>query len=202
MSPIRPRVICLDLEGVLVPEIWIAVAEKTKIAELRRTTRDEPDYDKLMKFRIGILKRSGIRLAHIQKVIAGMGPLPGAAKFIHAARSRHQVIILSDTFAQFAAPLMKQLGWPTIFCNSLQTDSRGFIARHVMRQANGKEHAVRALHGLNFEVAAAGDSFNDLTMIQNADVGVFFRPPRAIAVRFPKIRVCQTYAQLGKALFR
>jgi phosphoserine/homoserine phosphotransferase len=141
----KTRVICLDLEGVLVPEIWIAVAEKTRIPDLRRTTRDEPDYDKLMRFRIGILKRAGIRLSHIQKVIAGMGPLPGAARFIQEARSRHQVIILSDTFAQFAAPLMKQLGWPTIFCNSLQTDAAGFISKHVMRLDNGKEHAVRAL---------------------------------------------------------
>ena len=127
------RIICLDLEGVLVPEIWIAVAAKTGVAELRRTTRDEPDYDKLMRFRIDLLKRKGIRLAQIQKVIAGLGPLPGAASFLRSARSRHQVIILSDTFEPFAAPLMKQLGWPTIFCNSLQTDRAGFITRHVMR---------------------------------------------------------------------
>lgn len=198
----RSRVICLDLEGVLVPEIWIAVAAKTGIAELRRTTRDEPDYDKLMRYRIHILKQAGVRLAQIQKVIAGMGPLPGAAKFLQAARARHQVLILSDTFEQFAAPLMKQLGWPTIFCNSLQTDAAGFLHRHVMRQDNGKQHAVRALHDLHFEVAAAGDSYNDLTMIQTADVGVFFRPPQSIAAGHKNIPVCQTYAQLAKALFR
>lgn len=197
----RTRVICLDLEGVLVPEIWIAVAEKTRIAELRRTTRDEPDYGKLMRFRIGILKQAGIRLADIQKVIAKMGPLPGAAAFIEAARSRHQVIILSDTFSQFAAPLMKQLGWPTIFCNALETDRAGYITRHVMRIDNGKEHAVRALQKLHFEVFAAGDSFNDLTMIQNADKGVFFCPPKSISDKFPKIPVCRTYARLARELF-
>ncbi len=197
----KTRVICLDLEGVLVPEIWVAVADKTRIVELRRTTRDEPDYDKLMRFRIGILKHAGIRLSDIQKVIARMGPLPGAAKFIASARARHQVVILSDTFSQFAAPLMKQLGWPTIFCNSLETDRAGFITRHVMRLDNGKEHAVRALKALNFEVVAAGDSFNDLTMIQNAHKGVFFCPPKSISDRFPKIRVCRTYTQLAKELF-
>jgi len=197
----RTRVICLDLEGVLVPEIWIAVARKTGIAELKRTTRDEPDYDKLMRFRIGILRKAGIRLRDIQKVIAGMGPLPGASKFILAARERHQVVILSDTFAQFAAPLMKQLGWPTIFCNSLETDKAGFISRHVMRLDNGKEHAVRALKALNFEVYAAGDSFNDLTMIRTAHKGVFFCPPASITAKYPSVPVCKTYAELGKALF-
>ncbi|MBP9732842.1 MAG: bifunctional phosphoserine phosphatase/homoserine phosphotransferase ThrH [Candidatus Omnitrophica bacterium] len=196
----RTRVICLDLEGVLVPEIWIAVAEKTRISDLKRTTRDEPDYDKLMRFRIGILKKAGIRLADIQKVIASMGPLPGAAKFVSGVRAKFQLIILSDTFGQFAAPLMKQLGWPTIFCNSLEVDESGFIVRHVMRQTNGKEHAVRALQKLNFAVHAAGDSFNDLTMIQAADKGVFFCPPASIASRFPKIPVCRTYAQLAKAI--
>lgn len=199
---VRSRVICLDLEGVLVPEIWVAVAQKTGIAELRRTTRDEPDYDKLMSFRIRVLKRAGVRLSLIQKVIAGMSPLPGAASFLRGARSRHQVVILSDTFEQFAAPLMKQLGWPTIFCNALETDAAGFLSRHVMRQVNGKEHAVRALRRLNFEVAAAGDSYNDLTMIRTADIGVFFRPPQSIVDRNREIPVCRTYAELGKTLFR
>ena len=198
----KQSIVTLDLEGVLTPEIWIAVAEKTGIAELRRTTRDEPDYDKLMRFRIGVLKKSGIRLAAIQKVIAGLGPLPGADRFLRAVRARHSVIILSDTFEPFAAPLMKQLGWPTIFCNSLETDSKGFISRHVMRLQNGKEHAVHALQKLHFEVAAAGDSFNDLTMIQAAQVGVFFRPPESIWARFPRIPVCRTYPQLIKALCR
>lgn len=196
----RSRIVCLDLEGVLVPEIWIAVARKTRIDALRRTTRDEPDYDKLMRFRIGILKQARIRLADIQKVIGTLRPLPGAAAFVREARARHQVVILSDTFAQFAAPLMKQLGWPAIFCNSLETDRSGYISRHVMRLINGKEHAVRAFQKLNFEVRAAGDSFNDLTMIQRADKGVFFRPPASIASRFKSIPVCQTYTQLAKAL--
>jgi phosphoserine/homoserine phosphotransferase len=201
MTAPRSRIICLDLEGVLVPEIWVAVAEKTQIAELRRTTRDEPDYDKLMRFRIDLLKRRNIRLPQIQKIISGLGPLPGAAKFMNDARSRHQVIILSDTFEQFAVPLMKQLGWPTIFCNSLRTDKAGFITKHLMRLNNGKEHAVRALRNLNFEVVAAGDSFNDVTMIQASDRGVFFRPPKSISDRYPRIPVCQTYARLSKELF-
>lgn len=197
----RSRVICLDLEGVIVPEIWIAVAEKTRIDALRRTTRDEPDYNKLMRFRINILKEARIRLIDVQRVIARMGPLPGAAAFVREARSKYQVVILSDTFEQFAAPLMKQLDMPTIFCNSLETDRLGYITRHVMRLDNGKEHAVRAFQKLNFEVHAAGDSFNDLTMIQRADKGVFFRPPDSIALKYPAIPVCRTYAQLAKALF-
>lgn len=196
----RPRVICLDLEGVLVPEIWIAVAQKTGISDLKRTTRDEPDYDKLMRFRIGILKKAKVRLADVQKVIASMGPLPGAARFVAETRSKYQLVILSDTFSQFAAPLMRQLGWPTIFCNSLETDASGYISRHVMRQPNGKEHAVRALQKLNFRVHAAGDSFNDLTMIRTADKGVFFCPPASIAARFPKVPVCRTYPQLARAI--
>jgi phosphoserine/homoserine phosphotransferase len=171
------RMVCLDLEGVLVPEIWIAFSEATGIPELRRTTRDEPDYDKLMHFRIALLKERGLKLADIQSVIGGMEPLDGAKRFIAALKERTQVVILSDTFAQFAKPLMAKLGYPTLFCNSLVVDPSGTITGYELRQKDGKRKSVEAFKSLNFRVFAAGDSFNDLSMIRAADAGSLFRAP-------------------------
>jgi phosphoserine/homoserine phosphotransferase len=189
------KVVCLDLEGVLVPEIWIAVASSTGIPELRRTTRDEPDYDKLMRERITILKAKGIKLADVQKVISDIDPLPGACEFARLLREKTQLIILSDTFSEFAAPLMSKLSYPTIFCNSLIVED-GFIAGHKLRQPNGKFHAVRALKSIGMEVFAAGDSFNDLAMIAEASLeggGALFRAPPAIAAGHPEIPQTETY---------
>jgi phosphoserine / homoserine phosphotransferase len=174
------HLVCLDLEGVLVPEIWIAFSEATGIPELKITTRDEPDYDKLMKFRIGILREKGLGLADIQRVIGAMDPLPGAKEFVAALRRRGQFIILSDTFTQFAAPLMAKLGYPTLFCNSLVVDSSGAISGYELRQKDGKRKSVEALKSLNFKVFAGGDSFNDLSMIRAADSGSLFRAPASI----------------------
>ena len=174
------RIVCLDLEGVLVPEIWIAFSEAAGIPELRRTTRDEPDYDKLMRFRLEILARNNLKLADIQRVIAGMDPLPGAAEFAAAVRERTQLIILSDTFEQFAKPLMAKLSRPCLLCNSLTTDSGGSVTGYQLRQKNGKWEAVKAFKSLNMAVFAAGDSFNDLAMIREADAGCLFRAPEAI----------------------
>ena len=173
------QVICLDLEGVLVPEIWIAFSKRTGIAELSRTTRDEPDYDKLMRFRIGLLKQHGLKLADIQEVIAGMGPMEGAKDFLDDLRSRYQVMILSDTFYEFAQPLMRQLGWPTLLCHKLEVDDEGFVTRHVLRMADQKRHAVNALRLLNFQVIAAGDF---LQRHRHADVGArgLLHPPARV----------------------
>jgi len=192
---------CLDLEGVLVPEIWIAVAEEMEIGELRLTTRDVPDYDVLMKRRIAILRENNIRLRDIQRVIAGLKPLPGAKNFLARLRSRFQVIILSDTYYEFAGPLMKKLGEPTLFCNWLETDSRGFIVNYRLRQRNGKEKAVRGLKGLGFSVCAVGDSYNDLTMLKAADRGIFFKPPEKIKEEYPNFKVTRNYRELLKALY-
>ena len=194
------QVICLDLEGVLVPEIWIAFAERTGIAEFRRTTRDEPDYDKLMRWRLGLLRQHGLKLADIQDVIAGMAPLPGARDFLDELRSAFQVVILSDTFYEFADPLMRQLGRPTLFCHRLLVDAEGFVADYRLRQPDQKRQAVNALKGLNFRVAAAGDSFNDTGMLQAADAGFFIHPPPAIAAQFPQFPVASSYAQLRAAI--
>ncbi|HTL47956.1 MAG TPA: bifunctional phosphoserine phosphatase/homoserine phosphotransferase ThrH [Verrucomicrobiae bacterium] len=194
------KICCLDLEGVLVPEIWIRVAEKTRIKELRITTRDWPDYDKLMKYRIGILKERGIRLKDIQKVIAGIGPLPGAKKFLDALRAQREVIILSDTFYEFAAPLMRQLDMPTLFCNYLSVDKKGFIKDYHLRIRNGKEKAVKALRKLNFYIKAAGDSYNDLTMLRAANQGILFNPPESIRKECPQFRVATKHAELLKLL--
>ena len=191
---------CLDLEGVLVPEIWIAVSKKTGIRDLRFTTRDIPDYDVLMQRRLKILKKEGIRLKDIQNVIAGIRPLPGAKAFLENLRAKHQVIILSDTFEEFALPLMKQLGMPTIFCNSLKTDKRGFISGYTLRQKDGKRKAVENLKRSSFTVYAAGDSYNDITMLKSADKGVLFNPPDAIRRQFPKFKITKNYAQLLRAL--
>ena len=189
-------IVCLDLEGVLVPEIWIAVAQKTRIPELRRTTRDEPDYDKLMCFRLALLRERGIKLKDIQNVIAKIKPLPGALAFLNRLRSRAQVIILSDTYYEFAAPLMKQLGWPTLFCNWLRADEKGFIASYHLRQPDGKKKAVESLKKLGFPVHAAGDSYNDLAMLLAADRGVLFKPPDRIVQENPNLPVARNYPDL------
>ncbi|MCL2264874.1 MAG: bifunctional phosphoserine phosphatase/homoserine phosphotransferase ThrH [Treponema sp.] len=174
------NMVCLDLEGVLVPEIWISFSEAAGIPELRRTTRDEPDYDKLMKFRIDILNRNNLKLPDIQKVISGMQPLPGAKEFSDALREKTQLIILSDTFEQFAKPLMAKLSWPALFCNSLKTDMDGNVTGYSLRQQHGKRQAVKAFKSMNMRVFAAGDSFNDLEMIREADLGCLFRAPQKI----------------------
>ena len=174
------QVVCLDLEGVLIPEIWIAFAERTGIADFRRTTREEPDYDTLMRYRLALLKQHGLKLADIQAVIAGMAPMDGAKAFLDELRSRFQVIILSDTFYEFAEPMMRQLGRPTLFCHQLVIDGDGFVADYTLRQPNQKAHAVNALKGLNFQVIAAGDSYNDTGMLGAADAGFFIHPPEAI----------------------
>jgi phosphoserine/homoserine phosphotransferase len=190
------QVVCLDLEGVLVPEIWIAFAERTGIPEFRRTTRDEPDYDKLMRFRLGLLRDKGLKLADIQAVIAGMAPMEGAKAFLDDLRARYQVIILSDTFYEFADPLMAQLGRPTLFCHKLETDADGFVADYKLRQPDQKRHAVNALKGLNFQVIAAGDSYNDTGMLGAADAGFFIHPPEGIVAQFPQFPVNHSYAEL------
>lgn len=190
------QMICLDLEGVLVPEIWIAFSKRTGIAELSRTTRDEPDYDKLMRYRIDLLKRHGLKLADIQEVIAGMGPMEGAKDFLDDLRSRYQVLILSDTFYEFAQPLMRQLGWPTLLCHKLEVDAEGFVTRHVLRMPDQKRHAVNALRLLNFQVIAAGDSYNDTGMLMAAHAGFFIHPPESIVAQFPQFPVTRSYAEL------
>ena len=174
------KIICLDLEGVLVPEIWIAFSQAVGIPEFRRTTRDEPDYDKLMNFRLALLKENKLKLADIQKVIGSMEALEGADDFILKIRERTQLIILSDTYEEFARPLMAKLGWPTLFCNSLITGKDGEITGYRLRQKEGKMHAVAALKTLNMKVFAAGDSFNDLLMIRKANQGCLFRAPEKI----------------------
>ncbi|MCL2190882.1 MAG: bifunctional phosphoserine phosphatase/homoserine phosphotransferase ThrH [Treponema sp.] len=187
------RLVCLDLEGVLVPEIWIAFSLATGIPELQRTTREEPDYDKLMRFRLDILADRGLRLADIQKVISGMDPLPGAAEFAGALRERTQLVILSDTFEQFASPLMEKLSRPCLFCNSLVTGPGGEIAGYRLRQQDGKRKAVIAFKSMGLEVFAAGDSHNDLTMIREADSGCLFRAPESIRKEHASIPCTDTY---------
>ena len=196
----KPRIVCLDLEGVLVPEVWIAFAEKTGIPELRRTTRDEPDYDVLMRGRLAILDRHGLKLPDIQDVIATMRPLDGAPEFLEKIRSQTQLIILSDTFSQFAQPLMKQLGWPTLFCHELVVEPSGRVADYRLRLADGKRKAVQALQGLAFTVHAAGDSYNDTAMLGAADRGVLFSCPDNVAAEFPQFRRTETYDDLYDAL--
>ena len=190
---------CLDLEGVLVPEIWINVAATTGIDALRRTTRDEPDYDKLMRGRLQILDQHGLTLPDIQKVIGQMRPLDGAYEFLTWLRSQWQVIILSDTFYQFAAPLMAQLDHPCLFGNSLVVDAQGRVRDYTLRIRYGKRKAVMALKLLNFDVVAAGDSYNDTTMLGEADAGILFRPPDNVVRDFPQFRVTHTYDELRAA---
>jgi len=190
------QIVCLDLEGVLVPEIWIAFSERTGIPEFRRTTRDEPDYDKLMQYRLALLRQHGLKLADIQAVIAGMAPMEGARAFLDELRTRYQVLILSDTFYEFADPLMAQLGRPTLFCHRLLTDAEGYVAEYRLRQPNQKFHAVNALKALNFQVIAAGDSYNDTGMLGAADAGFFIHPPEGIVAQFPQFPVHHSYAGL------
>jgi phosphoserine/homoserine phosphotransferase len=192
----KPVIVCLDLEGVLVPEIWINVALKTGIEALKITTREMPDYDKLMKQRLAILDRHKLTIRDIQDVIATMGPLDGATEFIAWLRERCQVIVLSDTFYQFAQPLMRQLGFPTLFCNQLEIDGGGRIVDYHMRMQNQKKHSVAALKSLNFFTMAAGDAYNDTAMLAEADAGFFFRPPDHLPKEFPQFPVTQTYEQL------
>jgi phosphoserine/homoserine phosphotransferase len=195
-------VACLDLEGVLVPEIWIAFSERVGIPELRRTTRDEPDYDKLMKWRIALLADKGFALPDIQRVIAGMAPLPGAREFLDGLRERMQVVILSDTFNQFAQPLMRALGWPTLLCHDLEIDGTGRITGYRLRQSDAKRAAVLALRGLNLRTIAAGDSYNDTRMLAAADRGVLFRPPENVIREFPEFPVTRDYDELRAAFAR
>ncbi len=190
------QVVCLDLEGVLIPEIWIAFAERTGIAEFRRTTREEPDYDKLMRYRLGLLRQHGLKLKDIQDVIGGMAPMDGAKDFLDELRSRFQVIILSDTFYEFADPMMRQLGRPTLFCHKLVIDAEGFVADYTLRQPNQKAHAVNALKSLNFQVMAAGDSYNDTGMLGAADAGFFIHRTESIVAQFPQFPVNHSYAEL------
>ena len=196
--PTQPPLLATDLEGVLVPEIWIAVAEKTGIERLRLTTRDIPDYDQLMLGRIAILREHKVKLADIQSVIATLDPLPGALEYLEWARAHTQLIILSDTFYEFAAPLMLKLGHPTLFCNSLTIDHDGNIAGYRMRQEHGKQLSVAAFKSLQFQVVAIGDSYNDTAMLAAADTGILFRPPDAIATEFPQFPVMREYAQLRR----
>ncbi|MBC8004000.1 MAG: bifunctional phosphoserine phosphatase/homoserine phosphotransferase ThrH [Verrucomicrobia bacterium] len=194
------RLICLDVEGVLLPEIWINVAHKTGIKELERTTRDEPDYRKLMQARIQILKDNKLTIHDIRAVIGTMEPMEGARIFLDGLRSRCQVILLSDTFVEFAQPLMEKLGWPTLFCNSLVIDADGVIQDFALRQEDGKKKAVQAHQGLNFEVFASGDSYNDLSMIQTADRGAFFHAPARILEENPTIPSFTAYGALSQFL--
>jgi phosphoserine/homoserine phosphotransferase len=196
----KPVVVCLDLEGVLVPEIWINVALKTGIEDLKITTREMPDYDKLMRQRLDILDRHALKIDDIQDVIAKMGPLDGATEFLAWLRERWQLIILSDTFYQFAQPLMRQLGFPTLFCNQLEIDRSGRIVNYHMRMQDPKKHAVAAVKSLNFFTMAAGDSYNDTAMLGEADVGVFFRPPEHLPKEFPLFPVTQNYSELRERL--
>ena len=193
-------VTCLDLEGVLVPEIWIAFADAVGIPELRRTTRDEPDYDKLMKFRLDILKEHGLGLKEIQETIAKIDPLPGAKEFLDELRSLGQVLILSDTFSQFATPLMKKLGWPTIFCNELIVGNNGEITGYKMRCPQSKLTTVKALHSCGFETIASGDSFNDLAMIQASKAGFLFRSTEKIIKEYPQYPAFTEYSDLLDAI--
>ena len=196
------NIVCLDLEGVLVPEIWIAFAEKTGIPEFRRTTRDEPDSDKLMRFRIDLLERHGLGLKEIQEVIAGVDPLPGAREFLDALRAKTQVAILSDTFYEFAMPLMKKLGYPTLMCNALEVSPEGKITGYRMRCDHSKLTTVKALQGCGFETIAAGDSFNDLGMIRASKAGFLFRSTEQIKKDNPDIPSFETYDDFLSAIFR
>lgn len=194
------KLICLDLEGVLVPEIWVAFAEASRIPELKKTTRDEPDYNKLMRWRLSVLKEHGLGLKEIQETIASIDPLPGAKEFLDELRSFAQVIIISDTFTEFAQPLMKKLGWPTIFCNSLVVAEDGEITDYKMRVENSKLTTVRALQSIGFETVASGDSYNDLGMILAGKSGFLFRTTEQIKADYPQIPALETYEGLLNAL--
>jgi phosphoserine/homoserine phosphotransferase len=193
------EIACLDLEGVLVPEIWIAFADATGIPELRATTRDIPDYDQLMRQRLALLDQHGLGLREIQDVIATLAPLPGAAEFLHWLRERFQVLILSDTFYEFAQPLMRQLGFPALLCHRLEVDAAGRVVGYRLRQSNPKRQAVLALQTLYYRTIAAGDSYNDTTMLAQADAGILFQAPANVVAEFPQFPAVATYAELKLA---
>ena len=193
-------VVCLDLEGVLAPEMWVEFATHVGIEELKLTTRDEPDYDKLMRHRMRILERNGMRLSDIQAVVDTLGPLPGAREFLDALRTRYQAVILSDTYYEFVLPIMRQLDWPTLFCHHLETDASGRIVGYRLRMKDQKRAAVAALRALNFGTIAVGDSYNDTTMLQQAHAGVFYRPPANVIKEFPQFRVAADYVELRTAI--
>jgi len=196
---VKQSIVTLDMEGVLTPEIWIAVAEKTKIPELRRTTRDEPDYDKLMRYRIEILDRHGIKLSHIQEVIGTLKPLPGGKEFLDELRSLVQVIILSDTFEQFASPLLRQLGWPVLLCHRLVVENDR-IVDYQLRIREQKREAVAAFKRMNYHVISGGDSFNDTAMLLEANVGILFRAPDAVKKQFPQFKAVESHTELLKLI--
>ena len=193
---------CLDLEGVLVPEIWIEFAERTGIEALKATTRDIPDYDVLMKQRLALLDKHGLKIGDIQDVIATLSPLPGAVDFVDWLRERFQVIILSDTFYEFSAPLMRQLGWPTLFCHRLITDEHGRVVDYKLRQKDPKRESVKAFHSLNYKVIAAGDSYNDTTMLSEADVGILFHAPQNVIDEFPQFTAVHQYDDLKREFLK
>jgi phosphoserine/homoserine phosphotransferase len=194
------QLVCLDLEGVLIPEIWIEFAERTGIPELRRTTRDEPDYDKLMKYRLALLEQHRLGLPDIQKVIADMGPMPGAKAFLDALREDYQVIILSDTYYEFAMPMMRQLGMPTLFCHKLEANAQGFLVNYHLRMPNQKKESVKRFKEINFKVIAAGDSYNDTAMLAEAHAGILFHAPENVIREFPQFAVTNTYDELRAAI--
>ena len=196
------QLVCLDLEGVLIPEIWIEFSKRTGIPELSRTTRDEPDYDKLMKFRLDLLKAHGLGLPDIQKVISEMGPMTGARDFLDALRRDFQVIILSDTFYEFAMPLMAQLNMPVLFCHKLEADAAGILVNYHLRMPNQKKEAVQRFRELQFKVMAAGDSYNDMAMLGAAHAGILFRPPQNVIDEFPQFPVTLNYPELRAEIDR
>ncbi len=194
------QLVCLDLEGVLVPEIWIEFSKRTGIPELSRTTRDEPDYDKLMKFRLDLLKKHQLGLPDVQKVISEMGPMAGAKDFLDALRRDFQVIILSDTFYEFAMPLMAQLGMPALFCHKLEADAAGILVNYHLRMPNQKKEAVQRFRELQFKVIAAGDSYNDTAMLAEAHAGILFHPPQNVIDEFPQFPVTMNYTELRREI--
>ena len=196
------EIACLDLEGVLVPEIWIAFAEKTGLEALKKTTRDEPDYDVLMQYRLDILRQHKLGLNEIQEVIATLTPLEGAADFVNWLRERFQVVILSDTFYEFASPLMKQLGYPTLLCHKLETDNHGNVVNYRLRQANPKRQAIVGFKSMYYRTIAAGDSYNDTTMLAEADAGILFHAPDNVINEFPQFPAVQTFADLKQEFIR
>ena len=196
------QLVCLDLEGVLVPEIWIEFAERTGIPEFRRTTRDEPDYDKLMRFRLDLLRQHKLGLPDIQKVIAASSPMAGAKDFLDQLRQEFQVIILSDTFYEFAMPLMAQLGMPTLFCHKLEADANGFLVNYHLRMPNQKKEAVKRFKEINFKVIAAGDSYNDTAMLGEAHAGILFCPPENVIREFPQFPVTKNYVELKAEILK
>jgi phosphoserine / homoserine phosphotransferase len=198
---VKQSIVTLDMEGVLTPEIWIAVAERTEIPDLRRTTRDEPDYDRLMRFRLDLLDRHGITLSRIQEVIGSLTPLPGALEFLTTLRERVNVIILSDTFEQFAQPLLRQLGWPTLFCNRLMVENDR-ITGYQLRMPDQKKNSVAALQSLNYRVIAAGDSFNDTTMLAQADHGILIHAPENVVGQFPQFPAVENHVDLLRLIER